>query len=122
LDVQISGTFLSTPGPELAANYNVPNALVAPSLGRNLAGGAANVLVNLVEPGTLYGDRRNQIDVRVAKILRLGRMRTQLGVDIYNVFNSSFVPTYNLTYGASWLTPTSLLPARFAEIGVRVDF
>src|SRR5262249_23253976 len=69
-DVQVSGTLLSTPGPELAANYFVPNALVAPSLGRNLAGGAANVLVNLVEPGSMYGDRRNQITLRPPKLLR----------------------------------------------------
>jgi hypothetical protein len=121
-DVQVSGTLLSTPGPELSANYFVPNAVVAPSLGRNLAGGAANVLVNLVEPGTMYGDRRNQIDVRIAKILRFGRTRTEVGLDVYNVNNSSFVPTYNLTYGPRWLTPTSLLPARFAQVNARFEF
>jgi hypothetical protein len=122
VDVQVSGTFLSTPGPELAANYFVPNGVVAPSLGRPLAGGAANVLVNLVEPGTMYGDRRNQIDVRVAKVLRFGTMRAEVGVDVYNLFNSSFAPTYNLTYGPRWLTPTSLLPARFAQLNARFEF
>ena len=70
VDVQLAATFQSKPGAMLAANYAVPNADVAPSLGRNLSGNAPNVTVNLVAPGTLYGDRINQLDVRVAKILQ----------------------------------------------------
>jgi hypothetical protein len=42
-------------------------------------GNAANVTVNLIQPGTLYGSRRNNLDFRVAKILRYGRTRTQVG-------------------------------------------
>ena len=57
----------------LAANYAVPNAAVAPSLGRDLSGNAPNVTVNLVAPGTMSGDRINQFDVRAAKILRHGQ-------------------------------------------------
>jgi hypothetical protein len=34
-----------------------------------------NVTVNLIEPGTLYGDRLNQLDLRVARILRFGSSR-----------------------------------------------
>jgi len=120
--LQLSATFQSKPGTQLAANYNVPNAVVAPSLGRSLSGGAANVTVNLVEPGTLYGDRINQVDFRAARILRFGRTRTQVSVDVYNAFNSSAVQTYNQTYGAAWLTPTLVLPARFAKVSVQLDF
>ena len=69
-DVQLSATFQSKPGALLAANYAVPNSAVAPSLGRNLSGNAPNVTVNLVAPGTMYGDRINQLDLRVAKILK----------------------------------------------------
>ncbi len=79
IDVQVSGTFQSKPGAQLAANFIVSNAVAAASLGRPLSGGAANVTVNLVEPGALYGDRINQLDFRVAKILRFGRTRIASG-------------------------------------------
>jgi hypothetical protein len=35
--------------------------------------------VNLIEPGTLYGDRANQLDLRIAKNLRFGGTRTNVG-------------------------------------------
>jgi hypothetical protein len=125
IDVLLSATFQSNPGPQLAANYFVPNAAVAPSLGRNLAGGAPNVFVNLVTPGTLYGDRVNQLDVRLGKILRFGRTRTQIAVDVYNVANSAAVLGYNQTFNpatTTWLTPTSVLSARFVKLSANVDF
>jgi Carboxypeptidase regulatory-like domain len=122
VDVQLSATFQSRPGAQLAANFNAPNALVAPSLGRNLAGNAPNVTVNLIAPGSLYGDRINEVDFRVAKVLKFGRTRTQVGVDIYNMLNSSAVQTYNQTYGPAWLTPTLVLPARFAKVSAQFDF
>jgi len=122
IDVQFSGTFQSKPGAQLAANFNVSSAVAAASLGRPLSGGAANVTVNLVEPGALYGDRINQLDFRVAKILRFGRTRSQVGLDLYNALNSSAVQTYNQTFGARWLTPTLVLPARFAKVSVQFDF
>ena len=66
--------------------------------GRPLAGNLSNVTVNLIEPGTLYGDRINQLDFRIAKILKLGRTRTTVGVDLYNALNSSTVLVYNNTF------------------------
>jgi hypothetical protein len=71
IGAQLSATFQSKPGTLLAANYAVPNAAVAASLGRELSGNASNVTVNLVAPGTLMEigstSRRS-----VAKILRHG--------------------------------------------------
>ena len=122
IDVQFSATFQSKPGAQLTANNNVASAVAAASLGRPLSGGTANVAVNIVEPGSLYGDRINQMDFRVAKIFRMRGTRTQLGLDLYNAFNSSAIQTYNQTYGVRWLTPTLVLPARFAKVSMQFDF
>ena len=121
VDVLLSGVFQSLQGPSLAANYNATNAVVAPSLGRPLSGGAANVTVNLVEPGTMSGDRANQLDLRVAKIVRLGGSRAQLGVDVFNVLNSSPVVAENSSF-AVWRTPTEVLIARFVRLSMQIDF
>ena len=126
IDVQVAGTLRSDPGVALVANYTVANAEVAPSLGRNLSNNAANVTVNLIAPGSAYGDRVNEVSVRFAKILRFGRTRLNAGVDVNNVFNSAPVLDYNPAYtpgGAGpWLTPISILQPRYARLSVQVDF
>ena len=106
------------------------NALVQPSLGRPLSNNGANVTVNLVEPGTLYGDRVNEVDVRLAKILKFGRTRTNVGFDIYNILNSAAVLSYNQAFipvarlepDGQWLMPTGVLQPRFLKFSVQVDF
>ena len=121
LDMQASATFQSLPGPEIQANYIATNAAVSPSLGRNLAGGANNVTVNLVAPGTTFGDRTNQMDIRIGKVLKFGRARATASLDVYNVFNSSTVLTLNNAY-AAWLRPLTILNPRFAKLVLQFDF
>jgi hypothetical protein len=121
VDVQVSSTFQSTPGPAIAANYNAPNALVQPSLGRPLSGGAANVTVNVVAPGTMYGERMNQLDLRLSKILKFGRIRTGLNFDLYNALNGNAVLTLNSNF-AVWQQPIGILSARLVKISAQVDF
>jgi hypothetical protein len=122
IDVQVATAWQSKPGPELVANWAVPNSVIQPSLGRPLSGGVANVNVNLLNPGQIYGDRINQLDLRFGKILRFGRTRTIVGVDIYNITNSSVTLTYNNTYGTTWLRPTTFMPARWVKITGQLDF
>jgi hypothetical protein len=122
IDLQLSATWQSRPGPALAANWNVPTAVVAQTLGRPLSGRRANVGVNLLNPGQMYGDRVSQLDLRVAKVLRFGRTRTTVGLDIYNVTNSSVTLTYNGTFGSSWLRPNSFMPARFVKVTGQISF
>lgn len=121
VDVQISATAQSIPGPQIAANYTATNAAVAPSLGRSLSGGASNVTVNLVRPGDMYGDRVNQLDLRFGKILRAGTKRMLINIDFYNVFNGNPVLTENASF-AAWRQPQSILQARFVKIGAQFDF
>ena len=124
IDLQVSGVFQSKPGALLRADYAVPSAIVAQSLGRLPSGNVTNVTVNLVEPGALYGDRLNQLDFRVAMILKFGGRRAMLGVDLYNVLNSSAVLTYNNAFvpGGTWLQPNSILTPRLARISAELNF
>ena len=124
IDMQLSATFQSKPGPMLAANYAVPNAAVVPSLGRSLSGSAANVTVNLVAPGTMYGDRINELDLRVAKILRYRRLRMLLAMDTYNALNSSAVLSYNPAFvpGGTWPQPLTIMTPRLIKVTAEIDF
>jgi hypothetical protein len=132
VDVQVSGTFRSDPGQQLAANWSATAANTV-GLNRAFAGlGSPTITVNLIEPGTLYGQRVNQVDMRFAKVLRLKGTRTLVGFDVYNISNSAAVLTYNQTFipgqndstpaTARWLRPTSVLQARFVKISAQIDF
>jgi hypothetical protein len=123
-ELQVSAVVQSKPGAMLAANYTASNAEVAPALGRDLSGNAANLTVNLIEPGTLYGDRVNELDIRIGKILRPGGARIVLAVDVYNALNSSAVLSYNPVFvpGGTWLRPLTILTPRFLKISANVDF
>jgi hypothetical protein len=123
-DVQVAATFQSKPGALLLANYAAPNSVVQPSLGRPLAGNAANVTVSLIEPGSQYGDRINQLDFRVAKLLRFGGTRTMFGLDLYNALNSSAVLTYNNAFvpGGTWLQPITILTPRMIKVTAEINF
>jgi hypothetical protein len=124
IDVQVSAAIQSKPGPMLAAQYTVANADVVPSLGRNLSGNAANVTVNLIEPGTLYGNRINQVDLRAAKLMKIGRSRTTFAVEVYNALNSSAVLSYNATFvpAGTWLQPQAIMSPRFVKFSAEIDF
>jgi hypothetical protein len=121
IDVLISGALASVPGPQVIGNFVATNPVVLPSLGRPLAGGSANVTVNVVPPGAIYGDRLNRFDLRIAKVLRFGRTRTKVNLDINNVFNANPVLTENPSF-AVFRQPASILPARIARVGVQFDF
>jgi Carboxypeptidase regulatory-like domain len=124
IDVLVSGTFRSEQGAPLAANFTVTNAMVAAQLGRNLSAPGGSVVVNLIEPGTMYGDRLNEVDFRIAKLLRFGRTRTNVGVDIYNLFNANPALTYNAAFSTAlpFPRPTGVLTPRFAKISAQIDF
>jgi len=135
IDVLVSGTFRSDQGAPLAANWTITNtnpvwSSILAQLGRTPTGAnATSVTVNIVEPGTLYGDRVNEFDARFAKIVRFGRTRTNIGFDLYNLLNSSAILSYNQAFSpaittgaAAWLSPSSVLQPRFWKFSVQVDF
>jgi hypothetical protein len=134
VDVLVSGTVRSQPAVQIGgANWNVPNTEVLRLLGRLPPGGLAsgNTTVDLLDnaENRLYAEnRRTQIDMRFAKILRFGRTRTDIGVDLYNLLNSNYALSYETTYsytqpnGGTWLNPTSILSPRFARFNITINY
>jgi hypothetical protein len=143
IDVLVSSTFRSvratipflqstgsaTNGQSLQANWNVPNTVVQGLLGRLPAGSNANgnTIVNVVLPAEIYGERVTQVDMRFAKVLRFGGRRADIGVDLYNLFNTNngagFEQAFDYaTNGATWLNPTSIVPPRFARVNMTLTF
>jgi hypothetical protein len=126
--IETSATVQSLPGPQILAQQETPNAQIVPSLGRNLASCRAMavcngaVLLDLLPPATLYGDRIYQVDVRFNKTVRVGRTIIRPMVSVYNLLNANPVLSYNNRYGPAWMAPLAILTARFADIGVQVDF
>src|SRR5262249_4104624 len=101
------------------ANWNVPNTVVQGLLGRLPPGGLPNGTTNvpLVDNGRLitpYG-RRNQVDMRFAKIVRFNGQRLDVGVDLQNLFNTNYGTIYESQYdytapsGGHSLHPTTKL-------------
>ena len=134
-DFVVSGTYQFTQGPNILANWAVPNATIAAGLGRNLAACPAGSTatsctstktVQLIEPGSVYGEHLNQLDFRVSKRFGLARYRFRVDADLYNAFNSNwpFSVNNNFTTAASsqWMRPTNVLQGRLFKIGAQFDF
>ena len=143
IDVQLSAILRSQPnlaatndpasnGASVNGNLIVASGVIAPGLGRPLAGNAANATLNVALPGDVYPERLNTVDMRISKILRFGRTRSNIGIDLYNMFNANTGTAFNGTFGqvtttgltntAAWLRPTSILNARFLRFNATVDF
>jgi hypothetical protein len=123
VDVQVAGTFSSRPGVPLQATaiYQPNDPTIVSTLGRPLAA-VANVTVPLIAPNTMFGDRITQMDVRFGKLLRFGRTRTNLSLDIVNLFNSNDNLAYAPLLNATWPTPTQVLLPRIFRVNLGVDW
>ena len=117
------GVIGSVIGPFGGALLTVTTAQIQPSLARPLSGGTKTVTIDLLAPYSTFLDSRvNQLDLRLSKIVKLQKLRLQANVDVYNVSNANTTLLVNQNYGASWLTPTQIMPARLAKISLQVDF
>jgi hypothetical protein len=139
--VLVSATVRSQPPVLLAATagttaqWQVPNTVIQAALGHLPAGALANGTTTIPigdNVNRIYADnRRTQVDMRFAKVLRFGRTRSDIGVDLFNLFNTNYATAYNTTYvfgtdntarPAGWGTPTSLYTPRFVRLNYTVDF
>ena len=101
----------------LSGNYTLAaadTAAAAAQIGRALTT-AGPLTVNLVTPGTFYGDRVRQLDVSAKKAISLGGRRLTVGLDIYNVANNNVTLAFSQAFSPTstgWLTPTSYMNPR----------
>jgi hypothetical protein len=123
VDVQIGASYQSIPGIEYAATYAAPNTVVAQSLGRLPTNGTptGTTALGLVQPGSFYGTRFNQLDVRFGKILRFGHTRSNLSLDVFNMFNSDVVSGASASY-TTWLAPSAVVAPRLLKVSWTFDF
>jgi hypothetical protein len=138
IDVLVSATLRSQPPLAIDANWQVNNAVIRTLLGGTLPPGVnatGNTTINIVDNDhRLYVDnRRTQVDMRFAKIFRFGRTRTDVGVDLWNLFNTNYATGYQelfATTNAAGVTtlsdtygrPNAIYPPRFVRLNFTVNF
>jgi hypothetical protein len=164
-DILVSTVFQSVPGPSLTATftYNKNDLIWYPqsafrasepctgasaALGTGCLGTSRNTstanAVQLLLPNQIIGERTSIFDLKFAKNIRFQGKRATVGVDVYNVFNSdainsyqsaftgSFVngvwtpavdnPATNANEGNQWGNPTTLVSPRFVRATVQFTF
>jgi hypothetical protein len=134
-DVLVSATLRSQPPQLITATWQVPNAEIARALGHLPPGATATGTTNIPltdNVNRVYADeRRTQVDMRFAKIVRFGRARADVGVDVTNLLNTNYATGYNTTYifnsdnaprPGGWATPTGIYTPRFVRLNFTVNF
>jgi hypothetical protein len=136
IDVQVSAILRSQPnvqatndpasnGLAMNATFFQTNAAIQAALGRPIAGGATTVALDIAKPGQVYPDRLNTVDMRFTKIIKIGRTRTNVGIDLYNLLNANTGISFNQNFGAdgsAWLRPNGILNPRYVRFNATVDF
>jgi len=124
IDVQLGASYQSIPGVEMAANLPASNsAVIQPALGRLPINGAptGSTTLAILQPGSNYYTRFNQLDLRLGKIIRVAHTRSNISLDIYNLFNSDVISGLTATY-TSWLAPTTVVAPRLLKVSWTFDF
>jgi hypothetical protein len=98
--------------------------------GSNATGTTAIALID--NDHRLYsGERRTQVDMRFAKILRFGGTRADIGLDLGNLLNTNYTTTWENTYqysigntaqGGTWDNPTAIFAPRFVRLNFTLGF
>jgi hypothetical protein len=149
IDVLVSGTVRSQPQVERTASLNLPNttsnSACAPNpaacvtvqglLGRLPSGsnatGTTAITITDNDHRLFSGERRTQVDMRFAKILRFGSTRADIGVDVGNLLNTNYATSWENTYqysigntlnGGTWNNPTAVYTPRFVRLNFTVNF
>ena len=120
-DIDVSAAFFSRPGPRREAIYQVPLTEAAAALGRRPT--LDRVALNVVQPGTAFGDRLNQLDLRIAKVFNFGvGGNVRASFDVYNLMNENAVSREQQALGPSYLMPIGLQAGRLIKLSFQYNF
>jgi len=86
--------------------------------------GGRTEIVNarLLEPGTSYLKRWNQLDFTLRRSFRTGRLEFLPAFEVYNLFNSSVVLNQIQTFGPTLGFPTQTIQGRFVKLSTTMKF
>ena len=124
IQVQIAGTFQSIPGSFRQSVFTLTNNNIGinSDLGRTLNAAGSQKTVSLLPGDTsILQERLNQLDIRFGKIIRYGRTRTNVSVDLFNAFNADTILSESTAYQTLW-RPTNILQGRFVKFSAQFDF
>ena len=141
IDVLVSAVIRSQAEALLAgtanttAQWQVPNSVIIAALGHSnpslTPNGTTTIPLGHNDTRIYADERRTQVDMRFAKIVRFGRTGTDIGVDVNNLFNTNYTTGFNTTYiyntdntprPGGWGTPTSIVNPRFVRLNFTVNF
>ena len=76
---------------------------------------------DIERPNATFTERRNELDMRIGKVLKYAKTRSVVSLDIYNALNSDAMIVQNQAY-ASYLRPVEILNARLFKVSWNFDF
>jgi hypothetical protein len=93
-----------------------------PSAGLFPGGRTQSQTIVLTEPGSLYGERWDQLDININKNIRYGNKVHTFQLDVFNVFNNNSIRTMTDSVGSSLGQVTAIMPGRFPRIAYQFKF
>ena len=129
-DIQISTLFQAFPGSQILANYEINQADLRRPININLGSAATTgrVTVPLIEPGTQFDDVTTDLQLRFAKTITTGGVRTLVFMNASNIFNDLQVNTRNRFFGGGqvlnddFFRPTLINSGRALSFGLQTSF
>lgn len=106
----------------LPISYPITRALVPGLTTASISCGSGCIGVRLNEPGTEYLPTMNQVDISLSSSFSVGRVRLRPAFDLFNALNDGTVLSQTNVFGPSLGDPRTLLFARVARFGVRIEF
>jgi hypothetical protein len=133
-DFQASSIYQNIPGVPIRASYVATDAEILPSLGRHLASCPSQTAAtcnqtytsDLIPPFSLYGDRIQQVDLRLTRNFPLaGSRKLQGNFDIYNILNASTVQNEQAAYSNTnnqWRNAIQIMGGRLVKFSAQLTF